>query len=132
MSKEAKTKDAPAKPKAEKPHMVQIINNGAKLRTFCGVCIGLGVTAIDSKLADEIKETAHYQNLKAQGLMSISDAPPATKGKDIKEAAELVKQTHDTGLLDEYAADDHRPEVMKAIREKHVELDKKPSADDKD
>lgn len=132
MSKEAKTKDAPAKPKPAKPRKVQIVNNGAKFRTFCGVRIGLGVTAIDSKLADKIKVHSHYLNLKAQHLMSISDGPPETKSKTVVEAAEQVKQTHDRTLLDGYAAEDHRPEVLKAVREKHVELDKKPDASDED
>jgi len=127
MSKEAKVKDAPAK-----PHKVQVVNNGAKLRTFNNVQIGPGITAIDSEVADRIKAHPHYLKLKAAGLMSISEAPPATKGKSVVEAEAQIDQTHDTGLLDEYAADDHRPEVMKAIRTKHAELDKKPGAEDKD
>ena len=119
-----KAKDAPA--------MVQVINNGAKMRTFHGRQIGPGVRKIDSAWAEKIKEHPHFLKLKAVGLMSISDAPPATKGKSIVEAAELVAQTHDKELLDEYAAEDHRPEVTKEIRAKHAELDKKPDADDKD
>ncbi len=125
-------KDAKTKAKTAKPSKVQVVNNGAKLRTFCGVAIGPGVTAIDSALADKIEASSHYQNLKDQGLMSISRSYPATKDKDVPEAEKQIEQTHDKGLLDEYAADDHRPEVMKAIREKHKELDKKPDADDKD
>ena len=124
MSNAAKTKDAPSK--------VQIINSGAKLRTFCGVAIGLGVSPIDAALADKIEESAHFQNLKAQGLMSISRSYPATKDKNIPEAEAQINQTHNKGLLDEYAADDHRPPVMKAIRKQHEELDKKPEASDKD
>lgn len=131
MSDKAKTKEAPAKAKPG-PHKVQVINNGAKLRTFFGVQIGPGVSAIDSKIADRIKAHPHYLKLKAAGLMSVSDAPPSTKDKTVVEAGVQVEQTHDKGLLDEYAADDHRPEVMKAIREKHEELDKKPDASDKD
>lgn len=130
MSKDPKTKDAKAKP--AKPRKVQIINNGAKLRTFCGVAIGPGVSAIDSELADKIKVHSHYLNLKAQGLMSVSDGPPATKGKSLEEAKVQIEQTHDKALLDTYAADDPRPEVATALHEKRAELDKKPDADSKD
>ena len=122
----AKTKEAPPS------GTYQVVNSAAKLRTFSGVQIGPGVSAISAEDGEKILAHPHFLKLKAAGKMSISKTAPATKGKDVAEAKELVAQTHDKKLLDTYGAEDQRPEVTEAIREKHKELDKKPDADDKD
>lgn len=125
--KKTETKKQP--PKAS--HFT-VMNGGpnAKMRTFGGVRLMPGVNKVEAEEAEKIEAHPHFQKLKKAGAMSISPVYPATKDKELEEAKEFVKETHDKELLDEYAADDQRPEVTKAIREKHKELDKEPDAED--
>ena len=89
-----------------KSEEVMVVNNQSHTVFFPGAKLRPGVNSVPRKVAEAMKANPHISKLVA---ISISDAPPATKGLDVDKAVELVGKTHDDSLLHGYQAEDGRP-----------------------
>ncbi len=98
---------------------VMVRNGKPHLVHFGDVILKPGVNKVKASVAEAMAKSPHISKLNS---ITISDAPPSTKKLTPDEAEELIKDTNDGDLLNEYRAEDARPEVAKAVADKKAEI----------
>ena len=112
---------------------IQVTLNQAKLLHVGDVILKPGVNVVTEELADYLRKHPHIKKLVAADKIKIHDAPPSTKGLNVADATELIKNTIDEDLLTTFEANDKRAGVQKAIaaqRELIKPTKKKTDGDD--
>ena len=92
--------------KPEKSATVMVMNNQTHTVFYPGWKLSPGVNKVSRAAAEAMKKNPHIKKVKG---ISVTDAPPATKGLDIDDAVELVEKTYDPKLVQEFLSEDDRP-----------------------
>jgi hypothetical protein len=136
---EMKGTGKPRAPKSSKPPQITMTNNAERVITLCfadgKIDLAPGLNAVDRHAWEKVKKHPIVAKYMTQSpgekklvkgkppILEVDESgPPSTKGKDVDDAVEIVKDVCDPDMLYEFESEDDRPKVRQAIDERRAEI----------
>jgi hypothetical protein len=137
--KKTKKTGKPRPPKSSKPTKITMTNNAERVITLCfadgKVDLKPGLNAVDRHVWEKLKDHPIVQKYMTQSpgertmgknqppILAVDESgPPSTKGKEVEEAVEIVKDVCEPDMLYEFEGEDDRPKVRQAIDARKAEI----------